>query len=282
MKIIVTGAAGTIGTAVADHLAASGFSVTGIDRVFKAGRAYPLQIANLLVRETAYDLFAGADAIVHLANHPSPFGRDAQTIINENVAMNTHVFQAAVELGVPKVVFASTIQVMTGERRGKAGPVRPSSLAYLPHDSDSPAVPENPYALSKHLSELMLSYHARNHSLNAIAIRFPFVYNQRWPVGGVERKLQHYRLDEAFSFLDIDDAATLVEAVLKAELSGFRVYFPASPQNFLNRPAGELAREYFPEIPLKVPVDELTSLVDTSRILKETGWAPRPHRFEAS
>ncbi|MEZ5278597.1 MAG: NAD(P)-dependent oxidoreductase [Opitutaceae bacterium] len=280
MKIIVTGAAGTIGTAVADHLASVGFSVVGVDRVFKSGRAYPLRIANLLVREAAYEILAGADAVVHLANHPTSWGRDAQTIVNENVAMNTHVTQAAVELGIPKLVFASTIQVMTGDRRAEFRKEQPSVLAYLPLDSESPAIPENPYALSKHLTETMLRYYARNHGLSAVAIRFPFVFNHRWHFGGMGGIHQHYRLDEAFSFLEIEDAAGLVEAVLRTDLPGFRVYFPASHENFLNRPAGELAREFFPEVPLKVPADQLQSLIDTAVITRETGWSPRTHVFE--
>jgi nucleoside-diphosphate-sugar epimerase len=169
---------------------------------------------------------------------------------------------------------------MTGDRRAGTRKDKPSVLAYLPHDSDSPAIPENPYALSKHLSETLLGYYARNFPLSVVAIRFPYVYDPKWRLDGARRVHEHYRLDEAFSFLDMADACTLVETVVKTDLPGFRVYFPASHQNFLNRPVAEVAREYFPEVPLKGPLDQLQSLVDTSTITRETGWAPRTHIFE--
>lgn len=279
MKVIVTGATGSVGTPIADHLAGAGFEVTAVDRTFKQGRPYPIRILDLLNREAAYELLPGADAIVHLANHPNQKAREPQTLVNENIAMNTNVFQAAVELGIPKIVYASSIHVITGDRFMKDRATSQSTLSSLPLDSSSPAIPESPYALSKYLSEEMLRYYCRISPLQAIALRLPFVLVDRGHLRWMSQPHGRYRLDEAFSFLPGADAGPLVEAVLRTDLPGFRTYFPTGRENLLNRPAAELAREYFPEVPLKNPLEPLETLADNSIIEKETGWKARPFDF---
>jgi hypothetical protein len=36
-----------------------------------------------------------------------------------------------------------------------------------------------------------------------------------------------------------------------------------------------LIQRHFPNVPLKQPAETLTSLVDISRITRETGWTPK-------
>lgn len=279
MKVIVTGATGAVGTLVADHLAEAGFEVTAVDRTYRQGRPYPIRIVDLLNREAAYELLPGADAVVHLANHATQQAREPQTLVNENIAMNTNLFQAAVELGIPKIVFASSIHVMTGDRLLKDRNERGSSLSALPLDGTSPATPESPYALSKYLSEEMLRYYCRISPLQGIALRLPFVFAERRFMRWFGKPHDYYRLDEAFSFLPGPEVGPMVEAVLRADLPGFRTYFPAAPENMLNRPAAELAREFFPDVPLKNPLEPLETLADSSILEKETGWRAQPFDF---
>lgn len=280
MNVIVTGATGTVGTLVADHLADAGFEVTAVDRTYKQGRSYPIRIVDLLNREAAYGLLPGIDAIVHLANHATQRAREPQTLVNENIAMNTNLFQAAMEMGTPKIVFASSIHVMTGDRLLKDRHSTQSSLSYLPLDSASPAVPEGPYALSKYLSEEILRFHCRISPLQAIALRLPFVLADRRHMRWFGQPHDFYRLDEAFNFLPGAEVGPLVEAVLRADLPGFRTYFPTAQENLLNRPADELAREYFPDVPLKNLLEPLPSLADNSIIEVQTGWKAKPFDFD--
>jgi hypothetical protein len=72
----------------------------------------------------------------------------------------------------------------------------------------------------------------------------------------------------------VRDGAALVVAILAAPLSGYRAYFPASRGNLLGRSVPELIREFYPNVPLRRPIDEIESLVDTSEIERETGWKP--------
>jgi hypothetical protein len=75
------------------------------------------------------------------------------------------------------------------------------------------------------------------------------------------------------------DAAALIVACLNASLPGFRTYFPASTGNCLGKPAVEVIREHYANVPLRRPLEEIEGLVDTSRIQAETGWRPKINKL---
>lgn len=91
MRVLVTGAAGRIGSATCERLAREGFDVLGADLAFRKDGPVRTHVANLLDREACYRLLEDAEAVIHLANHPDMHGRDSQKILNENVAVNMNV-----------------------------------------------------------------------------------------------------------------------------------------------------------------------------------------------
>jgi nucleoside-diphosphate-sugar epimerase len=262
MKLVLTGAAGKLGTIVYRHLLDAGHTVRATDR--KPG-SLPVEVADLLEPTAAYRLLDGAEALVHLANHPHFRGTDGQRVFNENVTMNMNVFQAAREVGVKKIVFSSSVQVISG------GPP-----PYVPFDGAMPAQPGNPYALSKQVSETMLAYFARTAGMDCVALRFPWIVNAE----AIAHARQHGRWDsrnphEGFSYVHADDAAALIQAVLGAKLPGYRCYFPTARASGLRQPVADVIREHYAGIPLKRPLDQIESLVDLSTITHETGWSPQ-------
>ncbi|MCC7407274.1 MAG: hypothetical protein IT442_04335, partial [Phycisphaeraceae bacterium] len=80
-------------------------------------------------------------------------------------------------------------------------------------------------------------------------------------------------LDEACAYLSYEDAARLILAILRAGLTGFRIYFPVGPQNTLGWTAAEMAKRFFPGVPHRKEL-EGDSVVDIGQIEKETGWRP--------
>ena len=278
MRVLVTGAAGNLGSATCAALLAGGVEVRATDRMTRPNLPVTVRVANLMDREGCYTLIEGVDAIIHLGNHPNPGSADPQRLMTENTAMNVNVFQAAKELGVKKIAFASSVQVINGDRRvPEKGPTPPSMLAYLPADGDTPANPANLYSLSKRAGEIMLESYARFHAMSCTAVRFPMLVTHAWgewfakqPIEGGAGGL----VDEAFSYLFFEDAAELLAAIVKSDLPGYRVYFPASPNPIRNRPIRELIETYYPGVRLLRPIEQITSLVDTSRIQRDTGWGP--------
>jgi nucleoside-diphosphate-sugar epimerase len=276
MKILVTGAAGHLGSATCRVLAAAGHEVIGYDRVPRADLPIDLKIVDLRVRDAVYDhLPPRLDAAIHLGNHINFDPPDPQMIFNENMAMNMNVFQAAVDRGAGKLIFASSIQVHFSVPRltkDKAEPLPP----YLPMDEQTPAAPTNPYALSKEAGEVMLRYYTRVYGTQTIAVRWPWMFDlarrdelmRDWP------SRRPWLPSLGFAYLSFDEASRLVEAILTADLPGFRTYFPARRDNVLGLPTSRVLHDYFPAVPLRKPLADGDGLLDLSRIERDTGWRP--------
>jgi nucleoside-diphosphate-sugar epimerase len=277
MKIVFTGAAGVLGVPLGHSLTQAGHEVRGVDRVPHQDSALDIEVVDLLNRDICYDLLAGADAVVHLANHSNEHLPDKQRLLNENLVMNTHVFQAASDVGVKTILFASSIQALgAGEKRGE-GYV--STLSYLPVDGDIPAKPTNVYGLSKQLSEEMLRYYAREAQLNCVALRFPFLARTAEHADRFAHGVSTDRINEAWSYLSIADACSLILAILSNPLPGFRIYCPVADNNSLRQEPVRLIRRYFDNIPLQRPLETFESMFDISHISEETGWKPRDNWF---
>jgi nucleoside-diphosphate-sugar epimerase len=111
MRVVITGATGNVGTSV---LAALADEPTVEEIVALARR--PATFADPRVRMVAADvaradlepIFAGADAVVHLAWLIQP-SRDERTLRETNVEGTRRVLDAAVRAGVPTVVHASSV-----------------------------------------------------------------------------------------------------------------------------------------------------------------------------
>lgn len=275
MKVLVTGAAGHIGSATLRYLHAQGHEVRATD--LRLGQDLPvdIQVANLTQREAAYPLVKGMDAVVHLGNIPNGWGRDGQTLIHDNVTNNMNVFTAAAEAGVKKIVFASTIQVISGRRRVRHGQeMPPTQLPYLPLDGEVPPNPGNAYGLSKQLSEDMLRYFCKWNGISTVAVRLPWVGRLEWLNHDHGHEEWEFNPDEAFAYLELNDAARLFDAILKADLPGFRIYFPSGKKTRRKQTMTELAAKYYANVPVRKDLSTMASLIDISRITAETGWEP--------
>jgi nucleoside-diphosphate-sugar epimerase len=156
MKVIVTGAAGYVGSALTALLASRGHYVVGVDNdprrlaslrrlpAVKAGVELHACDLDELVR--AADLLAGAEAIVHLAGISSDGAadRDPQATRRINVDLALDLAQAAREAGTGRFVLASTAAIyqVPADHRLEHD---------LFHENDQPPLgdPVGPYSRSK-------------------------------------------------------------------------------------------------------------------------------------
>jgi UDP-glucose 4-epimerase len=175
MKILITGAAGFIGSNLSEGLLKRGHSVIGLDNL---SQGFLLNIENFrdnpkfqfvegdvrddrLLKKTA----RGCDVIIHLAAYKIPRYSDALDTLLINAMGTKVVLDAAVKNKVPKAMIASTSDVY-----GK-NPSVPFS-----EESDlvigRPEVKRWSYAISKMFEEqLVFGYHER-HGIDAVAMRF--------------------------------------------------------------------------------------------------------------
>jgi nucleoside-diphosphate-sugar epimerase len=289
MKVLVTGAAGRLGSVVAKHLAELGIDVRATDVRSRAGLAVPVVCESLLLSEACYRLTEGVDALVHLANHANVSVRPPQVVYGENCTMNGNILQAALDMGVRRVIFSSTIQTVTGDPSQRSYDALPRCiLPYLPMDDSLPIDPANFYSASKIAAEELLKAMCRHDGMHAVVLRFPMLINGREIAFFIERNRRRglrssgdaWGRHEVFAFLRVDDAASLIAAVLRTPWTGYRCSLPADARTSLGLTPRDAYEQHLSDIPLRVPIDELHALVDCSSLQREFGWV-QPGRDEA-
>src|SRR5438105_1062739 len=143
MRYAVTGAAGFIGSHLAEELVAAGHEVVGIDCFsdyydldLKEENARGLDVRRLDLAEDALDL-SGFDGVFHLAAQPGvrSFGDVFPVYLRNNVLASQRVFEAAVEAGA-RVVFASSSSIY-------------GAAARFPTPEDTEPEPISPYGITK-------------------------------------------------------------------------------------------------------------------------------------
>jgi UDP-glucuronate 4-epimerase len=180
-RILVTGAAGFIGSHVCEALLARGDEVIGLDN-FDPFYARQVKERNLEgLRRTAGFRFVEADivrdglpldgvsVVLHLAARPGvrPSLEDPASYSETNVTGTVRVFEAVRRAGIRRIVFGSSSSVY-----GDA--TRP------PFAEDAPAAwPISPYAASKRAGELMAQAFAHLYGLQIACLRFFTVYGPR-------------------------------------------------------------------------------------------------------
>jgi UDP-glucose 4-epimerase len=177
---LITGAAGRIGRQTVQQVIAAGHEVVATDNEFRPGLSFKLRLADLCETHAAYELMDGVDAVIHLGNIPHAHAASpAQRVMIDNMAINTNVFVAALQMDIRRLVFVSSIQAITGQNirlephTGHPAPCFP----YFPVDGHEPRNPGlNLYAQSKSFAEQSLQIMAATRDqLVATVVRFPYV-----------------------------------------------------------------------------------------------------------
>jgi UDP-glucuronate 4-epimerase len=185
--ILVTGAAGFIGSHAAEALRAAGHRVVGVDnfcnfydRSWKemnlqcmaaSGEAIDVEEVDITDGERISRLIAALkpDAILHLAAMAGvrPSIERPAHYANVNVVGTTNLLQAAVTNGVKKFLFASSSSVY-------------GNLARVPFSEEDPvAEPISPYAATKRAGELICYTYWHLYKLPIFCLRFFTVYGPR-------------------------------------------------------------------------------------------------------
>ena len=168
MKVLVTGAAGYIGSVVTEQLVEQGYQVIGIDNL-KAGHRAAVHPRAEFVQGDLLDpggckallKAKPVDAVVHLAAEAlvDVSMRDPGLFFQVNVTGGINLLEAMVEAGVKRIVFSSTAAVY-GEPK------------QVPIAEDDPREPVNPYGESKLAFERMMEWYRRAHGLNYVTLRY--------------------------------------------------------------------------------------------------------------
>lgn len=153
MRVLVTGGAGFIGSQVVRELLGRGFAVVVLDALTYAGRRWhldglnvELHVGDVAERSAVRKAMKGCDSVVHLAaeSHVSRSLGDAEPFFRTNVHGTRTVLEAALELGIERVVHMSTDEVFGSAQNEQASA------------PNAPFRPGNPYAASKVAAEAVV------------------------------------------------------------------------------------------------------------------------------
>jgi nucleoside-diphosphate-sugar epimerase len=283
VRVIVTGCNGKLGRSCVSALQAAGHEVFGIDVSPRAGAAVPVHVGDVrdpFTVHRAMDAFGGPpDALVHLANHTNSNVAPEETVLRENVAMNTSTMLGAIRAGTGRIVFISSVQAFLGgiNRGFKGGP--PTYPDRLPVDERCAARPMNSYGLSKLMTEQILSHLVDGErfetACSAASLRLPYILNEQsfaWATDKTGPTDYRWGGPEVFAYIHVDDAAAAVRMAVETEATGHEVFWVAAPDPRPAESVGALVDRYYSEVAGAAEAKARGSLVDTSKAQRLLGW----------
>ena len=183
-RVLLTGAAGFIGSHVTERLLARGDMVIGVDNfdpfyprqvkernleVARRQAGFSFHEADLLDTAALARLLTPDTVVVHLAAKAGvrPSLQDPAGYVRANVTGTQSVIDAMRTAGARRLVFGSSSSVYGDDTTP-------------PFREDAPAVhPISPYAATKRAGELLLEAEAPHAGLQSVALRFFTVYGPR-------------------------------------------------------------------------------------------------------
>lgn len=286
MRILFTGGSGKAGKHSVAYLLEQGHSVLNLDQVNFDHPKVLTRLADITDAGQVFDVMgsyanydelaqgAGVpkfDAVVHFAAVP----RLLMTSDNECYRVNTlgtyNVIDAAIKMGVRKVIFASsetTYGICFAD-----GEVKPD---YLPIDEEHPTIPEDSYAMSKVVNEATAQSFQRRTGIDIYGLRInnviePHEYVEIFPAFMKDPDLRRRNI---FSYIDARDLGQMVQKCLQTDGLGYQVFNVSNDDHSVGLTSEELIKTYYQHVLLKTN-DIPKSFYSNEKAKRLLGFEPR-------
>jgi uronate dehydrogenase len=202
MKLLVTGAAGSIGRTLLRGLPQLGHEVRGLDLVDGPSPALGWVTGDCLDPAVAAEAVAGVDAVVHLAGNPD------ETSLPESLESHVHttgrLLEAMLAHGVTRMAYASSNHAV--------GHTPSTDLL----TTDVRPRPDTHYGVAKVAAEALLSLYADRRGISSVALR----------IGSFREQPTSVR--ELSTWLSPGDAVRMADAAVRSQEPGFHVLYGIS------------------------------------------------------
>ena len=282
-RILFTGGSGKAGRHVVPYLLDRGHRVVNVDLTplahpgidnLTADITDSGQMFNVMTSYANFDeLEPGTgvprfDAVVHFAAVPRILIRPDNETFRINTVGTYNVIEAAVKLGIRKIVIASsetTYGVCFAD-----GEVNPR---VLPLEEDYDVDPMDSYGLSKVVNEKTARAFQRRSGFDIYALRIgnviePHEYD-RFPGFFAHPEV---RRRNVFCYIDARDLGQIVDRCLATAGLGYQVFNAGNDTNSVNIPSKELAARFFPGVPLTRELGEHEALYSNRKISEMLGF----------
>jgi nucleoside-diphosphate-sugar epimerase len=282
-RILFTGGSGKAGRHVVPYLLDKGYRVVNVDQVplehpgvdnLKADITDSGEMFNVMTSYADFDeLEPGTgvptfDAVVHFAAIPRILMVPDNTTFQVNTIGTYNVVEAAVKLGIDKIVIASS--ETTYGTCFADGQVDPRSL---PLEEDYDVDPMDSYGLSKVVNEVTARAFQRRSGFDIYALR----------IGNVIEPHEYDRFTEffanpavrrrnVFSYVDARDLGQIVQLCLETNGLGFQIFNAGNDTNSANVPTAELAKRFYPNVKLTREMGEHEALFSNRKIREMLGF----------
>ena len=283
MKVLVTGAAGFIGSHIVPRLVSEGMDVTCIDTPegYAAGRLKGIErkvhlITADITQPSLFDAVSEPlDTVLHLAALASPILCDQNPplafLLNVNGTHN--VLKLALKCRAEKVVFASTAHVYGISPR------------YMPTDERHPLWLQDTYTTTKILGEQLCQLFYENHGLSYLTLRLYNGYGPGQPTGyfipDIIRKAQAGQInlkggEVTKDFVFVSDVASAFVKAVSSEYVG-NLNIGSGRETRLKDVASTIAQAFGVQLTpvLSEGSNPTRMLCDWTRALKILEWRPK-------
>jgi nucleoside-diphosphate-sugar epimerase len=287
MRIFFTGGSGKAGRHAIEHLVDQGHQVTNGDLVPARIAGVPDLRIDLTDAGQVFDALSSYarfdelepgtgvpryDAVVHFAAIPAILVRPDNETFRVNVLSTYNVIDAAVRLGIRKVVFASsetTYGICFAD-----GELLPE---YVPVDEEHPTVPHDSYAMSKVVNEATArSFQARSgidiYGLRINNVIEPHEYETTFPAFVADPSLRRRNI---FAYIDARDLGHMVDRCLLTDGLGYEVFNVSNDDTSVGITSAEVAERFYRGVEQRRALGEHETFYANDKAKRLVGFAPR-------
>ena len=282
-RIVFTGGSGKAGRHAVAHLLSRGYKILNLDlepidepgvNTLIADIEDGGAVFNALTTHFGFDGFdagrppSAPDAVVHFAAIPRVLIEPDDVTFRVNTIGTYNVIEAAMKLGVRKVVIASSettygVCFAEGDR----------DFHGFPLDEDYDVDPQDSYGLSKVVNEKTARAFAMRYSADIYALRIgnviePHEYD-RFP-GFIANPMSRKR--NAWSYIDARDLGEIVHLCLQKSGLGFQVFNAVNDTITADMPAEAFLRKYCPKTPINRPMGENEAPISNRKAREVLGF----------